>query len=811
MGTVYKARDIRLDRTVAIKVVPRPATGDSQPAFVGEARTLARLSHPNIVRVYDVGEFEGGLYLVTEFIEGRSLAEILQSGTRLDPDEATEIIAQVGQALAFMHRHNLTHRDIKPANILVCDSGRVLLSDLGLAVQFNDALLTTAGTVLGTPRYMSPEQAMGSRLDGRSDIYSLAVVLHEALSGHSSYGRSESADILRKVVETPLPPIRQLNPGVSDAIAEILNKALAKNPQARYSTAEEFVSALRAARQISARESDIAQPRAQTVGRTLDVDDLPATASVAPYSAGGSHRFEEFASLWNELSRTVTSDRDRFVAAATTIAAGLLREAVGYRIEQAIPYLKGTVGYFVEAPFLWIRYSRFPILFVAYDQPNPDVLAIVVQQLEIAKATEYFALLIVVPPQGKETGREARELNDLVADSVYRHDFVVLDREHLTRLIAENSSRALVEIILEQRTELLATLSPYIVSGPVPENMFFGRESQLKMISQGIGRSDFAIVGGRRIGKSSILLRLRRLFGDDPRYRAIYLDCEARFDYENFFAGLGESLDVPVDGTPSSFQQITKALGHGRPSQMVVFLLDEIDELLDFDSKRRPSGALFKAFRAASQEGVCRFVFSGSRTLYRHLRDAHSPFFNFCEAITVGRLEEKSIVEIVCKPMLQLGFEIPDRERLVSRFIELTSSHPNLAQWMCDRLIKTSIEKSITVEALEQLATTPEFQEHYVSTAWGDATPHEKLITLLMEGPAFSDNDVRQKLTEVNLSRDDRALRDSLEILRLYSLLDRDDSGYRFALSQFPRIVRESGVAATQTEWLVNEVRNRCS
>src|SRR4029077_10537173 len=136
-------------------------------------------------------------YLVTEFIEGRSLAEILRNGPAVDPDRAIDIVSQVGQALAFMHRQGLTHRDIKPANILVCDSGRVLLSDLGLAVGFKERTLTAVGTVDGTPRYMSPEQAMGQPLDGRSDIYSLAVVLHEVLAGHSAYKGSRSADILK--------------------------------------------------------------------------------------------------------------------------------------------------------------------------------------------------------------------------------------------------------------------------------------------------------------------------------------------------------------------------------------------------------------------------------------------------------------------------------------------------------------------------------------------------------------------------------------------------------------------------------------
>ena len=133
---------------------------------------------------------------------------------------------------------------------------------------------------------------------------------------------------------------------------------------------------------------------------------------------------------------------------------------------------------------------------------------------------------------------------------------------------------------------------------------------------------------------------------------------------------------------------------------------------------------------------------------------AMSPFFNFCDSLVLRPLDEKSITEIVTKPMRQLGIDIPGEEEFIQRFISLISSHPNLAQWMCDRLIKTSVANQITVDALEQLASTPEFQEHYVSTAWGDATALEKLISLLLDGPVFVAPDVVAKLEVANVRVD---------------------------------------------------------
>jgi hypothetical protein len=156
-------------------------------------------------------------------------------------------------------------------------------------------------------------------------------------------------------------------------------------------------------------------------------------------------------------------DKERFIALTRQLVLGILREAIGYSVESEIPYFRGTVGYMVEAPMLWIRHSRFPILFIAYDRDSPDTLETVVKQLQMAKATEFFALLIVVPT-ADGTGHEADEVRQRVADSVYRYDFVVLDKQTLASIIAHNSSRRLVEIILEQGIEL-SSLSPYVVKG----------------------------------------------------------------------------------------------------------------------------------------------------------------------------------------------------------------------------------------------------------------------------------------------------------------------------------------------------------
>jgi len=176
----------------------------------------------------------------------------------------------------------------------------------------------------------------------------------------------------------------------------------------------------------------------------------------------------------------------------------------------------------------------------------------------------------------------------------------------LASIIAHNSSRHLVEIILEQGIEL-SSLSPYVVKGPVPEKMFFGREKEIKTVTQGIQRGDYAIVGGRRIGKSSTLQRVNRLLNNDPRYQPLYIDCEDKFNYENLFQALADELREPLEGSdPLGFRKLVTKLKIRAPARQVVFLLDEVDALLAFDAESKPVGQLFRTFRALSHEGLCR-------------------------------------------------------------------------------------------------------------------------------------------------------------------------------------------------------------
>ena len=243
MAEVYLAHDLMLDRRVALKVLFRELSTDRSfvERFRREAQAAANLSHPNIVSIYDWGEEEGTYFIVMEYIEGRTLGQVIRSGGPLQPERAADIGADVAAALHYAHESGVIHRDVKPGNVLVSTTGVVKVTDFGIARAANtDQDLTQTGSVMGTATYFSPEQAQGHRVDGRSDIYSLGVVLYEMLVGRPPFqGDNPMAIAYKHVREEPAPP-RSVNADVPAEFEAIVLQAMAKNPNDRYMTADEL-------------------------------------------------------------------------------------------------------------------------------------------------------------------------------------------------------------------------------------------------------------------------------------------------------------------------------------------------------------------------------------------------------------------------------------------------------------------------------------------------------------------------------------------------------------------------------------------
>jgi hypothetical protein len=302
MGVVYRALDPVIDREVAIKTLlptSAPDMDEVRERFIREARSAGRLSHPNIVTIFDVGEERGVAYIAMELLKGHSLLQILKHPQRLAFNTIANLVAQVADALDVAQQHQIVHRDVKPANIMVDHTGRAKLTDFGVAY-VPSSTMTTKGTALGSPRYMSPEQVTGKPVDSRSDIFSLGVVLYELLTKRTPFEREGDTTVfalMTRIATEPHPPLSSLDAGIPEAFEHIVERALAKKPPARYQRAGEMARELRDFRNLQRRPA---------AGRAADeTDKIDDTVPLDDPRAGTAPG--------EELRTRLIDDIDRFV------------------------------------------------------------------------------------------------------------------------------------------------------------------------------------------------------------------------------------------------------------------------------------------------------------------------------------------------------------------------------------------------------------------------------------------------------------------------------------------------------------------
>jgi serine/threonine-protein kinase len=250
MGIVYLGRDTAINRLVAIKAIPLASEFseaelvEARSRFFREAETAGRLNHPNIVTIYDVGEERGLAYIAMEYLKGKHLSDYARADNLLEPRKVLEIIGRTAEALGFAHKQQVVHRDIKPANLMYDPSTDVLkITDFGIA-RLTGSGSTRTGIVLGTPSFMSPEQLEGRTVTGHSDLFSLGVSLFQLLTGQLPFTADSMTGLMQQIAEAPHPPLRAYRPDLPACVENIIDRALAKNPDDRFDTGAQMAAAL---------------------------------------------------------------------------------------------------------------------------------------------------------------------------------------------------------------------------------------------------------------------------------------------------------------------------------------------------------------------------------------------------------------------------------------------------------------------------------------------------------------------------------------------------------------------------------------
>lgn len=281
MSAVYLARELELNRLVAVKVLPFSLSFGEEAAdrFQREAKIIASLDHPNIAPIFRVGSTPSFMWYSMKYVRGQSLADVLQSQHRIGLEACITILEQVGSALHYAHRRGVVHRDMKPSNVMLDEDGWAHVCDFGVAKAFGSVPLTQTGSTLGTPRYMSPEQCFGGKLDGRSDQYALAVVIYECLAGQPPFVADSVGEYVHKHTSVPAPRLRDTQPDLPEAVSDAVARALCKSPNDRFPDIVEFVTAMggRARRSVSLQMSVPQGPNGPSTPATPTPSLVPRT------------------------------------------------------------------------------------------------------------------------------------------------------------------------------------------------------------------------------------------------------------------------------------------------------------------------------------------------------------------------------------------------------------------------------------------------------------------------------------------------------------------------------------------------------
>ena len=464
MGIVYEGYDPLIKRSVALKTIRADQlAGENAETVIArfrrEAQAAGRLSHPNIVSIYDFGEEEGVWYIAMEFVKGRELKDYFQGNERFTTADIVRIMTKILDALDYSHRQGVIHRDIKPANIILLPDGSVKVADFGIA-HIETSNMTQVGTTLGTPAYMSPEQIMGLPVDGRSDLFSAGVILYQFLTGERPFSGTSTSTMRKVLEENPLPPSR-FNVQAPPAMDAVVRKALAKRPEERFQSAGEFAAALNAAA-----HGEMAASAPRAVAAAADATVL-ATASVPPSAAN-------VASTQPSVTVAVSAPPRNSQTAAIAIIAGAAIVAVGAGAWFVMQRGAGTSASTVSS----VTTAAAPVKAIAPSTNIPGAVVAAETAKPDAAALSISAVGLIDPSDPRYQSDKSLLQSDLRADS--KGQLI----EKALRLLLDRNSFAKNYDVLKDR--LLSKSGNYITAVVQEGAPQTGKDGLMSMTTQAV-------------------------------------------------------------------------------------------------------------------------------------------------------------------------------------------------------------------------------------------------------------------------------------------------------------------------------------
>lgn len=448
----------------------------------------------------------------------------------------------------------------------------------------------------------------------------------------------------------------------------------------------------------------------------------------------------EISTIWENLLTAILKDPTAAQRALDALVRAL-GVALDVRETTVVPRIAPDlrlVIYKLPAFRLKLPPPSCAVLFLCSNRNAAEVTEEVQRAIAPLPLEEPFAFVVNV------TGRS--DIDEIV-EPLRRADFTILvlgeaDIKHL--IGARLPTRALSELVLEHVS--LTTVSPFYTRGPVPEHMFFGRDRETSEVRSKLRTHSVALIGGRRIGKTSTLQRIQRLLKPvDSEYVPYYLDCHGATNYEALFWLISRrwEVDIPAQASPVQFEEVVSFLTARHPRKNIAILFDEVDSLLLFDRQADNHETLFRTFRSLSNEKRAQFVFSGEKWLMRAITDAYSALFNFTQAVRLEPLPPKVVHHLVAEPFEMLNVWIEESEQLINRIYQISAGHPNIVQMICQAMVEELDQTPqnaglLTLEHLDKATSRRTLQEEIVQTIWGQMTPLARLVTLLWpEGARF--------------------------------------------------------------------------